>query len=146
MMSCNRRGSVPAFRTDLTTVVAVLIFNQMVYYSTETLDAVFSALGDPTRRAILAQLAEGETRVTELATPHRMSLPAISKHLRVLESAGLVRKQKAGRVVRCSLNADPLKEAADWVERYRRFWEGQFDRLERYLEDVAPNTKESSDD
>lgn len=122
------------------------IFNQMVKYSTESLDAVFSALGDPTRRAILAQLAEGETRVTELAEPHRMSLPAISKHLRVLESAGLVTKQKAGRVVRCSLNADPLKDAAEWVGHYRRFWEGQFDRLERYLEDVSPKPEENTDD
>ena len=118
----------------------------MVKCSTESLDAVFSALGDPTRRAILARLAEGETRVTELAEPHRMSLPAISKHLRVLETAGLVTKQKAGRVVRCSLNADPLKDAADWVGRYRRFWEGQFDRLERYLEDVSPKPEENADD
>ncbi len=118
----------------------------MVNYSTESLDAVFSALGDPTRRAILSQLAEGETRVTELASPHHISLPAISKHLRVLESAGLLSKQKAGRVVRCSLNAEPLKEAADWVESYRRFWEGQFDRLERYLEDVSPKSEEKPDD
>ncbi len=110
------------------------------------LDAVFSALGDPTRRAILARLAEGETRVTELAAPHAMSLPAISKHLRVLESAGLVSREKAGRVVRCSLNAEPLKDAADWVERYRRFWDQQFDRLERYLEDVAPKTEGTTDE
>lgn len=118
----------------------------MVNYSPENLDAVFSALGDPTRRAILAQLAEGETRVTELAAPHAMSLPAISKHLSVLETAGLVTRQRAGRVVRCSLNADPLKDAADWVGRYRRFWDAQFDRLERYLEEVAPDTKGDSDD
>lgn len=111
----------------------------MVKCSPESLDAVFSALGDPTRRAILARLAEGETRVTELAEPHRMSLPAISKHLRVLETAGLVTRQKAGRVVRCSLNADPLKNAADWVGHYRRFWDGQLGRLERYLDDVAPS-------
>ena len=118
----------------------------MVNYSSESLDAVFSALGDPTRRAILAQLADGETRVTELAAPHDMSLPAISKHLRVLETAGLVSKQKAGRVVRCSLNAEPLKDAADWVDRYRRFWEGQFDRLERYLEDVSPKPEGKEDE
>ena len=118
----------------------------MVNYTSESLDAVFSALGDPTRRAILARLAEGETRVTELAAPHDMSLPAISKHLRVLETAGLVSKQKAGRVVRCSLNAEPLKDAADWVERYRRFWEGQFDRLERYLEDVSPKSEGETDE
>ena len=118
----------------------------MVKYSSESLDAVFSALGDPTRRAMLARLAEGETRVTELAAPHRMSLPAISKHLRVLESAGLVSKQKAGRVVRCSLNAEPLKDAADWVELYRRFWVGQLDRLERYLEDVSPKPEGKKDE
>ena len=117
----------------------------MVNQSSESLDAVFSALGDPTRRAILAQLAEGETRVTELAEPHRISLPAISKHLRVLESAGLVTKRKAGRVVRCSLSAEPLKGAADWVGHYRRFWEDRLGRLERYLEDVAPNKGKKDD-
>ena len=117
----------------------------MVYYCSESLDAVFSALGDPTRRAILAQLVEGETRVTELAEPHSMSLPAISKHIRVLETAGLVTKQKAGRVVRCSLNAEPLKDAADWVGHYRRFWDDQLGRLERYLEHVTPNTGKTDD-
>lgn len=106
----------------------------MVQYSPDQLDAVFSALGDATRRAILAQLAEGEARVSDLATPHRMSLPAVSKHLRVLEEAGLVRKEKDGRVVRCSLDAGPLKGAADWVEQYRRFWDEQFDRLADYLD------------
>ncbi len=125
--------------SHLTAVSGLFIFNQMVKYVTESLDAVFSALGDSTRRAILAQLTEGETRVTELAEPHHMSLPAISKHLRVLETAGLVTKQKSGRVVRCSLNADPLKDAADWVGHYRRFWDDQLGRLERYLDDVAPS-------
>lgn len=122
------------------------IFNLMVKYLAENLDAVFSALGDPTRRAILARLAQGETRVTELAEPHHMSLPAISKHLRVLETAGLITKQKAGRVVKCRLNADPLKEASDWVGHYRCFWEGQFDRLEQYLDGVSPKPRENSDE
>lgn len=105
----------------------------MVNYSSETLDAVFSALGDPTRRAILARLARGETSVSELAAPHDMSLPAVSKHLRVLESAGLVSKEKDGRVIQCSLDAGPLKSAADWIEQYRRFWDEQFDALADYL-------------
>ena len=115
----------------------------MVNYQTESLDAVFSALGDTTRRAILAQLADGEARVTDLAAPHAMSLPAISKHLRVLETAGLISKQRQGRVIRCALEADPLREAADWVEQYRRFWEQQFDRLASYLEETAPPTGEN---
>ena len=105
----------------------------MVNYSSETLDAVFSALGDPTRRAILARLARGETSVSELAAPHDMSLPAVSKHLRVLESAGLVSKEKDGRGIQCSLDAGPLKSAADWIEQYRRFWDEQFDALADYL-------------
>lgn len=107
----------------------------MVKYQDTELDTVFSALGDATRRAILARLAaEGECRVTELAAPYRMSLPAVSKHLRVLENAGLVTKRKDGRVVRCRLEPAPLKQAADWVEQYRAFWDGQFDRLAAYLE------------
>jgi DNA-binding transcriptional ArsR family regulator len=114
----------------------------MVNYQADTLDAVFSALGDPTRRAILARLAEGEARVGDLARPHHMSLPAISKHLRVLETAGLVRKQKDGRVIRCSLAPDPLKGAAHWIEQYRRFWEAQLDALADYLDDVQTEEPE----
>ncbi|MDH3701711.1 MAG: metalloregulator ArsR/SmtB family transcription factor [Alphaproteobacteria bacterium] len=113
----------------------------MVKYQSADLDLVFSALGDATRRAILARLAEGESRVTELARPHDMSLPAISKHLRVLEQAGLVKKQKDGRVIRCSLDPAALKTAADWVDQYRRFWDERFDQLARYLEDTDPHTR-----
>ncbi len=108
----------------------------MVKYQTEALDAVFSALGDPTRRAILARLALGETSVGELAAPHAMSLPAVSKHLRVLEAAGLVRREKQGRVIRCRLEAAPLEAAADWITEYRRFWEAQLDALADYLQDL----------
>ena len=108
----------------------------MVKYQTDGLDAVFSALGDPTRRAILARLALGETSVGELAAPHAMSLPAVSKHLRVLEAAGLVRREKQGRVIRCSLEAAPLEAAADWIAEYRRFWEAQLDALADYLQDM----------
>ncbi len=105
----------------------------MVKRHSDTLDAVFSALGDPTRRTILKQLAERESLVTELADPHDMSLPAISKHLRVLEEAGLIVRTKDGRLRRCSLNSGPLKDAADWLDKYRRFWETKFDALDKVL-------------
>ena len=106
----------------------------MVKYQSQDLDVVFSALGDPTRRAILARLALGETSVGELAAPHDMSLPAISKHLRVLETAGLLRKEKDGRVVRCRLEAAPLRDAAAWIAEYRRFWEARLDALAGFLD------------
>jgi DNA-binding transcriptional ArsR family regulator len=106
----------------------------MVKYSSRTLDRTFAALADPTRRQILAHLARGDRRVTELAQPHDMSLPAVSKHLRVLENAGLLRRRRYGRVHEIHLNAEPLKKAAQWVEDYRKFWEGSLDRLAAYLE------------
>jgi len=109
----------------------------MVNYSAAPLDATFSALADPTRRAILARLARGEAMVTELAEPFPMSLPAISKHLRVLESAGLLRREIDGRVHRCRLAAEPMKDAAAWIAQYRAFWETQFDALEKYLAATA---------
>jgi len=99
----------------------------------EHLDTVFSALADPTRRAILDQLARGERTVTTLADPHDMSLPAVSKHLKVLEEAGLIVREKEGRSHRVNLNSKPLKDAAAWLERYRAFWEGRFDALEKFL-------------
>ena len=109
----------------------------MVYHST-ALDSTFAALSHSTRRGILARLArQGETSVSELAAPYKMSLPAVSKHLRVLEQAGLLARQKDGRVHRCRLRAEPMKDAAAWIERYRRFWETQLDSLARYLEDSA---------
>jgi DNA-binding transcriptional ArsR family regulator len=110
------------------------MFNQMVKYSPRTLNQTFAALADPTRRRILAQLARGDRRVTDLARPHAMSLPAISKHLRVLEKAGLLRRRRYGRVHQMRLDAKPLKQAARWVEEYRKFWEGSLDRLAEYLE------------
>jgi DNA-binding transcriptional ArsR family regulator len=106
----------------------------MVKYSTKTLNRTFAALADPTRRRILAHLARGNHRVTHLARPHDMSLPAVSKHLRVLEKAGLLRRQRYGRVHEMKLEAKPLKQAAQWVEEYRKFWEGSLDRLAEYLE------------
>jgi DNA-binding transcriptional ArsR family regulator len=111
-----------------------LIVNQMVKYPSRTLDRTFAALADPTRRQILAHLARGDRRVTDLARPHDMSLPAVSKHLRVLENAGLLRRRRYGRVHEMQLNAEPLKKAAQWVEDYRKFWEGSLDRLAAYLE------------
>lgn len=98
-----------------------------------TLDTTFGALADPTRRAILATLLLGQASITELAKPHRMSLPAVMKHLRVLEGAGLVSQRKIGRTRRCQLAAQPLQEAEQWLSRYRAFWEGTFDSLARYL-------------
>jgi DNA-binding transcriptional ArsR family regulator len=106
----------------------------MVKHSPNALNRTFAALADPTRRQILAHLARGDRRVTDLARPHNMSLPAVSKHLRVLENAGLLRRRRYGRVHEMQLNAEPLKKAALWVEEYRRFWEGSLDRLAAYLE------------
>jgi DNA-binding transcriptional ArsR family regulator len=103
---------------------------------TGTLDATFAALADPTRRAILARLASGEASVNELAEPFDMTLPGVSKHLKVLERAGLVSRGRVAQSRPCRLEAAPLREAADWVERYRRFWEGSFDRLEDYLREL----------
>src|SRR5579864_7615705 len=97
------------------------------------LTATFSALADPTRRAILARLASGETSVTSLAEPFAMSLPAISKHLKVLERAGLIARGRDAQWRPCRLEPGPLKDVADWVGRYRRFWEQSFDRLDEYL-------------
>ena len=101
------------------------------------LDRTFSALADPTRRAILSRLSRGGSSVGELAAPFNMSLPAVSKHLRVLEKAGLLRREKDGRVRRCSLKAAPMAEAAGWLSFYRRFWEGQLDSLADYLGEAA---------
>lgn len=121
-------------RSGLTGRLDRSLLNLMVKYKSQGLDAVFSALGDPTRRAILARLARGGASVGELAAPHEMSLPAVSKHLRVLESAGLLRKEKDGRVILCRLEAAPLRDAAAWIAAYQRFWEAQFDALAGYLE------------
>src|SRR5271167_5166087 len=98
-----------------------------------SLDTAFAALADSTRRAILARLALGETSVGELAAPFAMSLPAVSKHLKVLERAGLIARSREAQWRPCRLAAAPLKDAAKWLERYRRFWEESFDRLEEYL-------------
>jgi DNA-binding transcriptional ArsR family regulator len=113
----------------------------MVKYSRNTLNRTFAALADPTRRRILAHLARGSKRVTHLAQPHAMSLPAVSKHLRVLEKAGLLRRHRYGRVHEMQLDAKPLKKAAQWVEEYRKFWEGSLDRLAAYLEKTSEKSQ-----
>ncbi|UUP16393.1 ArsR/SmtB family transcription factor [Nitratireductor thuwali] len=102
----------------------------------DPLSTAFAALADPTRRAMLAKLCEGEATVNEIAAPFDLSLPAISKHLKVLEGAGLVSRGRNAQYRPCRLEAGPLKEVADWVERYRRFWEGSLDRLNDYLKEI----------
>jgi DNA-binding transcriptional ArsR family regulator len=117
----------------------VYIFNHMVKYSSR-LDDVFGALADPTRRGILERLSRGDQCVTALARPHRMSLPAISKHLRVLERAGLICRRRDGRVHNLKLEAKPMKEAAQWIAEYRKFWEANLDSLANFLERTNQTT------
>ena len=109
--------------------------------SPDRLTITFTALADPTRRAILARLAMGEASVMELAEPFAMSLPAISKHLKVLERAGLIARGREAQWRPCRLEAGPLKNAADWLEHYRRFWEQSFDRLDDYLRELQKKEK-----
>ena len=117
----------------------------MVTFSSR-LDATFHALADPTRRAILARLADGEATVGELAAPFDISRPAVSKHLRVLERAGLVDRTREGRTTRCALDARPMSEAADWVETYRAFWEVQLAGLARLFEPGAAQARPGMSD
>jgi DNA-binding transcriptional ArsR family regulator len=108
---------------------------------TDRLDATFAALADPTRRAILARLATGEASVNELAEPFAMSQPAISKHLKVLERAGLITRGRDAQRRPCRIEAQPLAEANEWLERYRRIWEGNFQRLDALLEELKSQEK-----
>jgi DNA-binding transcriptional ArsR family regulator len=108
---------------------------------TDRLSTTLAALADPTRRAILARLALGQTSVTDLAAPFDMSLPAVSKHLKVLERAGLIARGRDAQWRPCRLHAEPLKEVADWIEHYRRFWEQSLDRLESYLHELQAKPK-----
>jgi DNA-binding transcriptional ArsR family regulator len=118
----------------------------MVEYSSRVLDRTFGALADPTRRRILAQLAKGEECVTALARPHAMSLAAVSKHLIVLEKAGLVKRRRDGRVHSLALEAKPMKEAQAWIDRYRVFWEGNLDQFEKYLDKLQAKESKHADD
>jgi DNA-binding transcriptional ArsR family regulator len=107
----------------------------------DRLSATFAALADPTRRAILARLAAGEQSVTDLAAPFDMSLPAVSKHLRVLERAGLIARGRDAQKRRCRIEPAPIKEVAEWAERYRAVWEGRLDRLDTYLRQLQTKEK-----
>lgn len=108
---------------------------------TDQLSHTFAALADPTRRAILARLVSGECSVTELAEPFAMSMPAVSKHLRVLERAGLIARRRDAQWRRCRIEAGPLKEVADWAEHYRQLWEARLDRLDEYLQELQTKEK-----
>lgn len=112
--------------------------------TSDRLDATFSALADPTRRAILARLAAGEASVTEIAAPFAMSLPAVSKHLKVLERAGLIARGRDAQWRPCRLAPEPLRGVADWVANYRQFWEQSLDRLEAYLKEVQEHEAEGA--
>ena len=109
--------------------------------SPDRLSATFAALADPTRRAIIARLASGECSVTELAEPFDMSMPAVSKHLRVLEQAGLIVRRREAQWRPCRIEAAPLKAVADWAEHYRHLWEGRLDRLDAYLKQLQTKEK-----
>jgi len=118
----------------------------MVEYNSRLLDRTFGALADPTRRRLLAQLAKGEECVTDLAKRHAMSLAAVSKHLIVLEKAGLVKRRREGRVHSLALEAKPMQEAQAWIDRYRKFWEGNLDQFEKYLDKLQTKENKHDDD
>lgn len=121
----------------------------MVEYSDTMLDGVFGALSDPTRRALLEQLRDGPATVGELADPHDITLQGVSKHLKKLEQAGLIRRRRDGREVRCEILLQPMQQAATWLDEQRRFWTARLDRLDEVLktsEKKHPNTKSEKDD
>jgi DNA-binding transcriptional ArsR family regulator len=111
----------------------------------DQLSATFSALADPTRRAILSRLVSGECSVTDLAKPFDMTMPAVSKHLRVLERAGLIARRPEAQWRHCRIEGGPLKEVANWTEHYRHLWEERLDRLDRYLQQIKPKEKKRHD-
>ena len=117
----------------------------MVKYEEPALDATFHALADPTRRAILARLSQGQASVGELAQPFEISLPAVSKHLKVLESADLIIRHRSGRVSRMEINPAPILDAVGWITFNRRFWESQLDRLAQHLEETKPTGEDEND-
>jgi DNA-binding transcriptional ArsR family regulator len=121
------------------------MFNQMVEYCQEALNRVFSAVADPTRRAILASLAKKPATITEIAKPFRVSLNAVSKHVMVLERAGLVRRKIRGREHVCSLEPDPFRDATEWLDDYRQFWDVRLDALERYVARKMKGAKRRGD-
>ncbi|MEE9393848.1 MAG: metalloregulator ArsR/SmtB family transcription factor [Planctomycetota bacterium] len=132
-------GTPKTTRKGLAPVALVFIVNHMVDYAI-SLSATFAALSDPTRRTILNRLAKGTTMVTELAKPFEMSLAAVSKHLKVLERAGLIVRSKVGREHHIQIEAKPLAEAQNWIATYAKFWEQQFDNLDLFLKQTAPKS------
>jgi DNA-binding transcriptional ArsR family regulator len=112
----------------------------------DRLSNTFAALADPTRRAILARLASGQASVTELAAPFQMTMPAVSKHLKVLERAGLIARGREAQWRPCRLDGEPLRDVAEWMDGYRRFWDESFDRLDDYLQSIQPVHKEKDDE
>ncbi len=141
--NCEPPTGPPSRNEGLTRDRSGIILNLVVKYQSSPLDTTFAALADPTRRAILARLATGEATVGELAAPHDVSPPAISRHLRVLEAAGLLQRRRDGRAHRCRLERAPLREASDWIDYYRRFWDRQLAALAAFL-DGAPNQGEDT--
>lgn len=121
---------------DIRSVILYLTYRLNTEMTADPLSTTFAALADPTRRAILARLVSGGASVTELAEPFDMSLPAVSKHLKVLQRAGLIARGREAQWRPCQLEAGPLKEVAEWAEHYRRFWEDSFDRLDGYLQEL----------
>ncbi len=117
----------------------------VIYMATDTLSQTLSALADPTRRAILSRLSAGKASVTELAEPFDMTMPAVSKHLRVLENAGLISRGKSAQWRPRTLNAGPMKDVSDWLEKYRHIWEERLDRLDLYLTDIQPKKSIDTD-
>lgn len=121
--------------------IIIWLYNALIMYSSERLNTIFAALADPTRRAILARLASGEAPVTELAEPFAMTQPAISRHLKVLERAGLISRGRDAQRRPCRLEAKPLADATGWLEGYRRFWEGRFQGLDALLDELQTKEK-----
>jgi len=134
-------SAAPTDVVDSADGALLITFNLMVEYSQQRLDRTLAAIADPTRRAILSRLARGEARVTDLAAPFAISLNAVSKHLRVLEHAGLVRREVRGREHRLSLDARPLRKAAEWIAAYEAFWEQRLDALDAFLRQRKQKTR-----
>ncbi len=125
-----------AARPALSALPAPPVLTRLPPMATDALSATFAALADPTRRAILVRLASGETSVTDLAAPFQMTMPAVTKHLKVLEKAGLISRSRKAQARPCHIEAEPLRAATDWMVQYRHMWEARLDRLDAYLQQV----------
>jgi DNA-binding transcriptional ArsR family regulator len=138
--------AIKYLKKDIDNDVFYFIFNRMVKYYTHSLDSIFMALADATRRSILLRLMQGEASVSALAEPFNISLPAVSKHLKILDNAGLILRRKEGRIQKCELRGEAFREAAEWVENYRIFWEGQLEALEKYLDSQPAKPAEANNE